>query len=631
MQGERLVGGEAYDVRRVLHRPEGVHVRSLLTSLDVLEVLRPRGPFLCIRLYAGCVGGCGRPGKNAFLSCRVAGLTIDWEQQKIVAANPQPHGKGRSVKHMPPKTPDERNPVDVRPQGEVPDARVAFWGDRGLSPLVTDYYQLTMMYAHFRRGTAGKRAVFDVFFRRTPCGNGYAIFAGLAQALEFLARLRFTREDLEELRRLGFTDEDFLRALAEFRFRGDVWAVPEGTVVFPYEPLLRVEATLFEAHLIETPLLSIVNHQTLIATKAARVVTAADGDPVLEFGLRRAHGPEAGVWGARAAYIGGVHSTSNVYAGTRFGIPVTGTHSHAFVQSFPSEREAFLAFLDAFPERAILLVDTYDTLRQGLPTAVEVLREHRERLGRSPEVYGVRLDSGDLAYLSKVARRMLDRAGLKDALVLASGDLSETIIRDLKLQGARIDAWGVGTDLITSADCPALGGVYKLSAVASDGGALEPVIKVSDNPEKITNPGRKQVWRFYHKRRGEAMADVIALDEEPVPSGPYEIFHPVYTHKRKILEDYEVRPLLEPVLRGGEVLAPPPSASEARRTAQEELARFSPEVRRLLNPHEYIVDLSLPLWTLKQNLLRQVSRPARPYAAEPYDQNGNGNSGSPPS
>ncbi|CAM3470060.1 nicotinate phosphoribosyltransferase [Hydrogenibacillus schlegelii] len=470
--------------------------------------------------------------------------------------------------------------------------------------LWTDFYQLNMMYAHFRRGSHETPAVFDVFFRRLPCEAGFGVFAGLEAVLDWLEAAHFTDEELGYLAEVGGYDRAFLEYLRGIRFRGTVWAVPEGTPVFPHEPLLRIEAPIGEAHWVETAILAYINHQTLIATKAARIVHAAGDDPVLEFGLRRSHGPEAGVYAARAAYIAGAQATSNVEAGRRFGIPVVGTHAHAFVQSFPDERAAFDAFLAAFPDQAILLVDTYDVLRSGLPNAIEAFRAHFARLGRRPARYGVRIDSGDLAYLSKAARAMLDAAGFSDAIVVASGDLDETIIRDLKVQGARIDAWGVGTELVTGGDCGALGAVYKLSAIR-EGDRWVPKLKVSENPLKINDPGVKKVVRFYDRDRGEALADVILLEEEPLPEGPYEIFHPIYTMKRKTLRNYETRLLLEPVMVGGRRLHPPPSAEAVRRYHLSERERFAPEVRRLVYPHEYPVDLSLPLWELKQRLVRE--------------------------
>ncbi|GAB6936462.1 nicotinate phosphoribosyltransferase [Calditerricola yamamurae] len=469
--------------------------------------------------------------------------------------------------------------------------------------MLTDLYQLNMMYVYWKSGIADKRVVFDLYFRRAPFGNGYAVCAGLEQAIEVVLELAFTEDDLAYLRSVYPYDEAFLDALRRLRFTGDIWAMPEGTVVFPYEPLLRVETRVFEAQLLETALLNVVNHQTLIATKAARVVEAAAGDAVLEFGLRRAQGPDAGLYGARAAYIGGADATSNLLAGKRFGIPVRGTHSHAFVMSFPSELEAFRAFAEVFPDNAVLLVDTYDTLRSGVPNAIRVGQELR---ARGYDLAGIRLDSGDLAYLSKEARRMLDAAGFTNTRIVASGDLDELLIRDLKVQGAAIDTWGVGTHLITAKDDPALTGVYKLVA-EEEYGRLIPRIKVSENPAKVTIPGKKKVVRFYDCDTGEAMADLIMLDDEPIPTGePFEIFDPIHPYRRKTLRNYEVRELLVPMIVNGQRVYDLPSLDEVRRYSLEERSRFSPEVRRLVNPHEYPVDLSEALWNLRNRLLLEA-------------------------
>jgi len=471
--------------------------------------------------------------------------------------------------------------------------------------LLTDFYQINMMYAHFAKGTKDKRVVFDLYFRKTPCNNGYAIAAGLEQAIEYIKSLRFTEEEIRYLKSIDNYSEDFLNELQNLRFTGNLWAVPEGTFVFPHEPLVRVESRLFEAHLIETALLNIINHQTLIATKAARVVHAAGDDPVLEFGLRRAQGPDAGLYGSRASYIAGVAATSNVLAGQKFGIPVQGTHAHAYVQSFPSELEAFRAFTEIFPDNAVLVVDTYDSLYSGIPNAIQVFKELRQKLGRDPKNFGIRLDSGDLAYLSKEARKQLDQAGFPNARIVASGDLDENLIRDLKMQGAKIDVWGVGTQLITAKDCPALGGVYKLSA-EEENGVLQPRIKVSENPTKITNPGVKKLVRFYSNKSGRALADVIMLNDEEVPTGKYEIFHPVYTLKRKVLHNYYTEELLKPIFENGRLVYELPTLSEIRARVKRQTQVFSPEIQRLTNPHEYHVDLSEPLWQLKNRMIAKA-------------------------
>ncbi|MBE3553971.1 MAG: nicotinate phosphoribosyltransferase [Thermicanus sp.] len=473
--------------------------------------------------------------------------------------------------------------------------------------LLTDFYQLNMMYAHYKLGNLKKKVVFDLFFRSIPCQNGYAIAAGLEQAVEYIKSLHFTDEDLTYLRKVGHYDDGFLKLLSNFRFTGDLWAIPEGTFVFPHEPLIRVEATILEAHLLETALLNIINHQTLIATKAARVVHAAGTDPVLEFGLRRAQGPDAGVYGARATYIAGVSSTSNVLAGKKFGIPISGTNSHAYVLSFGNELDSFRSYLETFPDQAVLVVDTYDTLYSGVPHAITAFKELFARLGREPKSYGIRLDSGDLAYLSKETRKKLDEAGFKSAKIFASGDLDENLIRDLKMQGAKIDAWGVGTHLITSKDCPSLGGVYKLSAEEEDG-VYQPRIKVSENPDKITNPGVKKVVRFISEETGKALADLIMLADEENPKGNYEIFHPIYTMKRKWLRHYRIEELLLPIFRQGELVYSLPTLEEIRKRVTEQGKMFAPEILRLTNPHEYHVDLSKKLWDLKNELIQKAKR-----------------------
>lgn len=462
-----------------------------------------------------------------------------------------------------------------------------------------------MMYAHYQKGTMNKQVVFDLYYRKNPCSNGYSIAAGLEQAIAYLSTLMFTDGDLAYLQQVENYEIGFIEELRKLRFSGSVWAIPEGTIVFPNEPLLRVQARVFEAHLIETALLNMINHQTLLATKAARVKHSAGDDPVLEFGLRRAQGPDAGIYGARASYIGGVSSTSNVLAGKLFNIPIAGTHAHAYVQSYPTEIEAFRAFVEAFPDNAILLVDTYDTLSSGLPNAIQTFKELHQKLGREPRNYGIRLDSGDLAYLSKEARIRLNEAGFTTAKIVASGDLDEYLIRDLKMQGAQINVWGVGTNLITSKDCPALGGVYKLSAEEEEG-VFEPRIKVSENPEKITNPGVKKIVRFHSKKTGRALADVIMLDEEETPTGSYEIFHPIFTLKRKTLQIYYTEELLVPIFNEGELIYQSPALHEIRQRAIQQTQQFAPEILRLTNPHEYHVDLSKKLWELKNNLITKA-------------------------
>ena len=465
--------------------------------------------------------------------------------------------------------------------------------------MLTDLYQMTMMNGYINAGITDRIAVFDLFYRQNPGGSAFAVAAGLEQVVDYIKNLHFDPEDIDYLRSLHLFDERFFDYLKDFRFTGELYAVPEGTVVFPYEPLIRIKAPLFEAQLIETAMLNIVNHQTLIATKAARVCQAAAGDLVMEFGLRRAQGPDAGLYGARAALIAGCGSTSNVLAGQLWNVPVAGTHAHSWVMSFPDELTAFRAYAQAYPDACLLLVDTYDTLHSGMPNAIRVFHELRAK-GHEP--LGIRLDSGDLAYLSRQARRMMDEAGFPNAKVCASGDLDENVIWDLKQQGACIDSWGVGTRMITSDGCPALGGVYKMSAEIIDG-QIVPKIKVSENPAKVTNPGYKKVQRIYN-REGMAMADIIMLDHETIDTAkPLTIFHPVDTWKRQTYTDYTLRDLLVPVFVDGECVYTCPKLSEIQSYCKNEISTLWEQYRRRLNPHVYKVDLSYALYALRHQLL----------------------------
>lgn len=469
--------------------------------------------------------------------------------------------------------------------------------------MMTDLYQLTMMYGYFKHGMTQNEAVFDLFFRERE-NIAYAVMAGTESVVEYINNLHFSEEDIAYLRSLELFDEAFLDALRKLRFTGEIYGMKEGTVVFPYEPLLRVKAPIMEAQLVETALLNLVNHQTLIATKASRVVYAAQGDDVLEFGLRRAQGPDAGIYGARAAMIGGCSATSNVLTGQMYNVDVKGTHAHSWVMSFPTELDAFHAYAETFPTSCMLLVDTYDTLRSGVPNAITVFDELKAK-GYKP--VGIRLDSGDLAYLSKRARVMLDEAGHTDAKIFASGDLDETVIRDLKAQGAKIDVWGVGTKLITSLDCPALGGVYKLAAEIVNG-KLIPKIKLSENVVKMTNPGYKKVLRLYTKC-GMALADLIALEGEEIDTTkPLRIYHPEQSYKTKVLRDFTVRELLVPLFIDGKQVYELPTIEEIQAYARKEIATFWEEHRRLLNPHIYKVDMSDGLYDLKQKLIRENKR-----------------------
>ena len=476
--------------------------------------------------------------------------------------------------------------------------------------LLTDFYELTMAQGYFLNGVGDKTAAFDLFFRQSPVNSGYAIAAGLSQVIDYIRNLRFSEDDIAYLSSLGVFRPEFIEFLRGFRFSGEIYAIPEGTVVFPMEPVLRVRGTIIEAQIIETAVLNIINHQSMIATKASRVVYAAKGDPVLEFGLRRAQGPDAGVYGARAAVIGGCAATSNVLCGKMFDIPVRGTHAHSWIMTFPDELAAFRAYADMYPGSTVLLADTYDTLRSGVPNAITVFGEMRAK-GLELKGHGIRLDSGDLAYLSKKAREMLDEAGFKDAIISASSDLDEYLIESLKLQGAAISLWGVGTRLITSMDYPAFGGVYKLACEYDGGGNEIPKIKLSDNPEKVTNPGLKKVFRLYDSKTGKIRADLIALADETVDQAKdLTIFDPVSTWKKMTMRagEYRVRELLVPVFEGGECVYRDPGVAEIKQTCARELSTLWDECRRLVNPHILPVDLSDRLFALKNKLIAEYGK-----------------------
>lgn len=476
--------------------------------------------------------------------------------------------------------------------------------------LLTDLYQLTMMQGYYNNDTNNHEVVFDLFYRNNPSKNGYAICAGLSQAIEYIQNLAFTEADITYLDSLNLFQKDFLEYLRSFRFTGDIYAIPEGTVVFPMEVLMRVKAPIFEAQFVETALLNMINHQSLIATKAARVVRAAEGDPVLEFGLRRAQGPDAGIYGARAAMIGGCAGTSNVLTGQMFNVPVSGTHAHSWVMSFDEEIEAFRAYAKLFPDKCILLVDTYDTLESGVPNAIKVFDEMKAA-GINMKSYGIRLDSGDLAYLSKKARYMLDEAGHKDAIISASCDLDEMLIADLKRQGAKITLWGVGTNLITSSDCPSFGGIYKLAAEMDKDGNEIPKIKISDNPEKVTNPGVKKVVRVYDKKNGKIIADIIALDHEEFDENKSLVLYETNARWKKIklqANTYTLRELLVPVFKSGEMVYKLPETMEVRAYAKEELGTLWEEYKRLVNPQIMQVVLSDGLYKLKEKMLENYKK-----------------------
>lgn len=476
--------------------------------------------------------------------------------------------------------------------------------------LLTDFYELTMMQGYLKSGKHQERVIFDMFYRKNPCGNGFAICCGLEQVVEYIRNLNFSEEDIDYLRSLGTFDEDFIEYLRGFHFTGDIYAIPEGTVVFPKEPLIKVIAPVIEAQLVETAILNLVNHQSLIATKAYRVVHAAQGDGVMEFGLRRAQGPDAGIYGARAAVIAGCIGTSNVYAGQKFRMPVLGTHAHSWIMSFPTELEAFKTYARLYPNNCILLVDTYDTLKSGVKNAIlcyDAMKEEGIPLKR----FGIRLDSGDLAYLSKKARKMLDEAGYPDAIISASNDLDENLIASLKAQGACITSWGVGTNLITSESQPSFGGVYKLAATYSDEGQWVPKIKLSENSEKITNPGNKQIYRIIEKDSGKVFADYIALEEERFSEAEdLVLFDPIDTWKKSTLKggSYEMRPLLVPIFLGGKLVYNCPSVEEIKAHCKKEQESLWEECRRLTNPHAVHVDLSDKLYEMKKQLLTRYSR-----------------------
>lgn len=471
--------------------------------------------------------------------------------------------------------------------------------------LLTDLYELTMMQGYFKNPT-NQTVIFDMFYRTNPCGGAFAITAGLEQMIEYIENLKFTDEDIKYLRSLNIFEEDFLEYLSNFRFTGDIYAIPEGTVVFPREPLVKVVAPIMEAQLVETAILNIINHQSLIATKAARVCYAAKGDAIMEFGLRRAQGPDAGIFGARAAIIGGCAGTSCVLTGKMFDVPVLGTHAHSWIMSFDDEYSAFRAYADLYPNSCTLLVDTYDTLRSGVPNAIRVFEELRDE-GHMPKHYGIRLDSGDLAYLTKKARVMLDEAGFPDAVIAASGDLDENLISSLKAQGAPITSWGVGTKLITSEDCPAFGGVYKLAASKHKGSEeFTAKIKISENPAKITNPGDKTIYRIYGKEDGKIRGDLICLvGEEYNEADNLTIFDPQATWKKSTLAGgtYTLRELLVPIFIKGQCFYESPSVMDIRSYCKDELNTLWDESRRLVNPQEVYVDLSMPLYKLKHELL----------------------------
>ncbi len=473
---------------------------------------------------------------------------------------------------------------------------------RNLTMLV-DFYELTMANGYLENGLAEAVTCFDLFFRKVPDQGGYAIFAGLEQVIEFLQNLRFTEADLQYLREKKMFSEAFLAYLADFRFSCDVWAMPEGTPIFPNEPLMTVRGPAIQAQFIETMLLLTVNHQSLIATKASRIVRAAEGRPVMEFGSRRAHGSDGALYGARAAYIAGCAGTACTISDREFGVPALGTMAHSWVQLFPTELDAFRAYAKVYPDACTLLVDTYNVLKSGVPNAITVFQELKAA-GHKPQ--GIRIDSGDIAYLSKKARIMLDEAGLSEVKIVASNSLDEYIIRDLLVQGAKIDSFGVGERLVTSRSEPVFGGVYKLVAAGTKENpeVLIPKIKLSENAAKITNPAFKTPWRLFDNETGMAIADVMTLADEVIDdTQPYVIFDPEFTYKRKKLENFTAKRLQVPVFEKGVCVYQSPSIAEIRSYCAVQLDTIWDEVKRFENPHAYYVDLSEPLWKLKRELL----------------------------
>lgn len=470
--------------------------------------------------------------------------------------------------------------------------------------LLTDFYEFTMANGFFDEGVGEKIAYFDMFFRTVPSDGGFAVMAGVEQLIEYFKNLKFTDRDIEYLKSKKIFSDKFLDYLANFEFSCDVWTVPEGTPIFPGEPIVVVRGPVVQAQFVETMVLLTINHQSLIATKAERIVRAADGRPVMEFGSRRAQGADAAILGARAAYIGGCVGTACSIADREYEIPALGTMAHSWVQMFDSEYDAFLAYAKRYPDSCTLLVDTYNVLKSGIPNAVRVFNEVLKPLGKRPK--GVRIDSGDITYLSKKCRKMLDDAGYPDCTICASNSLDEYIIRDTLMQGAKIDSFGVGERLITSKQSPVFGGVYKLVAVEDEKGEIIPKIKVSENVEKITTPGFKQVYRLYSKESGAAIADVVTLFDEVIDQDkPYEIFDAEHTWKRKTVTNYYAIPLLKQIFKEGKCVYESPSVHVLREYCRLEVDKLWDEVKRFENPHKYYVDLSPKLWKIKYDLLEK--------------------------
>lgn len=477
------------------------------------------------------------------------------------------------------------------------------WNDQRNLSLLADFYEFTMANGFLENNVGNQIAYFDMFFRRVPDNGGFAIMAGLEQLIDYLNNLSFSKSDISYLKSLDMFSDDFLDYLSNFKFECDVWAIPEGTPIFPQEPLVIVRGPIMQAQLIETMVLLTINHQSLIATKANRMVRAANGRAVVEFGSRRAHSYDSATYGARATYIGGCEGTANTMAGKMFDIPVSGTMAHSWVQMFPSEIDAFRAYARVYPDNCYLLVDTYNVLKEGIPNAIKVFNEEIIPRGYRPK--GIRIDSGDIAYLSKQARKMLDEAGFEDCTIMASSGLDEYLIDDLLNQNACIDSFGVGERMITSRSEPVFGGVYKLTAIENNNKII-PKIKISENVAKITTPGFKQAYRLFDKETNKAIADVVTLNDELIDeSKPYEIFHPIYTWKRKTLTNFYARPLLVPIFKGGKQVYKNPNIHDIKKYCKNEVDHLWEEVKRFENPHEYFVDLSYDLWKIKDNLLKE--------------------------
>lgn len=471
--------------------------------------------------------------------------------------------------------------------------------------MLTDFYEITMANGYYQNGWQDKTAYFDMFFRKVPDNGGFAIMAGVEQVIEYIKSLRFEEEDISFLRSKNQFSEGFLKYLKDFEFCCDIWMIPEGTPIFPNEPVVIVRGPVIQAQFVETMILLTVNHQSLIATKANRIVRAAQGRPVMEFGSRRAQGNDGAIFGARAAYIGGCVGTACAVADKEYGIPALGTMAHSWIQMFPDELDAFRAYADTYPDNCTLLVDTYNVLKSGVPNAIKVFNENILPRGFRPK--GIRIDSGDITYLSKIARSMLDNAGFPDCKIVASNALDEFIIRDILSQGAQVDLFGVGERLITSRSEPVFGGVYKLVAVEDDN-ILVPKIKLSENVGKVTNPGFKQLWRLYDKQSGKAIADVITTHDEIINEAePYEIFDPDHTWKRKTLTGFRAEKLLVKMFDKGQCIYEKRNIKEIQDFCAQQVGTLWDEVTRFENPHNYYVDLSKKLWDIKQSLLQDYS------------------------